>query len=53
MEKREHNGRFIYSFTPEETKSLLEYGLGNFIKNIDKKNLEQSEDSNNTDLRKN
>ena len=46
MEKREHNGRFIYSFNTEEAKSLLEYGLGKFIKNIE-------EDSNNTDLRKN
>ena len=33
MEKRVVNGRYIYSFDPDETKEILGQGLGSLIKN--------------------
>ena len=36
MEKRVVNGRYVYSFDPDETKEVLGQGLGSLIKNYNK-----------------
>lgn len=36
MEKRVVNGRYIYSFDPDEAKEVLGQGLGSLIKNYNK-----------------